>query len=130
MTETNQERSSRILGELKNKYPDVNVIDLDGNGTHFVAEVEPATDHSEYDRAIEVIIKSAPHKHLQMTQQYKILSGTLSLHVDNETVHLGAEDTYTVKPGQVHWAESDDECWLEIYSEPGWTAGDHIPVQL
>lgn len=127
-TETKEERAERILSLLKEKYPNANALDLDGSGQHFVSEVEPADEHPEWDRAIEVIIKSKPHKHHKMTQQYTILEGSLTLHVDNETIELKPGDTYTVKPGLVHWAESDGECWLEIYSEPGWTPEDHIPV--
>lgn len=33
-----------------------------------------------------------------------------------------------VNPGEVHWAEGD-ETWLECYSEPGWTSGDHVLVK-
>ena len=128
--ETHEERAKRILNKLKEKYPDVNTIDLDGSGNHFVSEVEPATDHPEYDRAIEVIIKSQPHKHNKMKQWYTILSGTLQLHVGDETIELNQGDKYVVEPGLVHWAESTDECWLEIYSEPGWTKEDHIPVTI
>lgn len=128
--ETREQRTARILGLLKEKYPNAKALDLDGSGSHFVSEVEPAEDHPEYDRAIEVIFKSKPHKHLKMTQQYKILSGTLQLHIEKNTITLKPGDTYTVHPGLVHWAESSDECWLEIYSEPGWTPKDHIPVSI
>jgi len=91
-----------------------------------VCEVEPVKDHPEYDRAVEVIISSKPHKHLKMTQYYKVLNGNLNLHLDDKTVVLHAGDTYTINPGIIHWATSDDECWVELYSEPGWTKEDHI----
>ncbi len=128
--ETSEQRTDRILKELKAKYPEAKTFDLDGRGMHFVSEVEPTKDHPEYDRAIEVIIQSRPHKHLKMTQNYTILSGTLELHVDDEIIHLQKGDEYTVTPGKVHWAVSKDECWLKIYSRPGWTAEDHIVVDL
>lgn len=128
--ETCQERAERILLELQQKYPGKKAFDLDGNGTHFVCEIEPTSEHPKYDRAVEVIISSMPHKHAEMTQQYKILSGRLELHVGSEVVILHPGEKYTIEPGVVHWARSDDECWLEIYSEPGWTEEDHIPVEL
>ena len=128
--ESVEERASRLLNKLKSKYPGKNVLDLDGRGKHFVCELEPTADHPEYDRAIEIIIDSKPHKHLRMTQYYKVLSGSLQLHVNDKIVVLNAGDSYVVNPGDVHWAQSNDECWLEIYSEPGWTQADHIPVQL
>ena len=126
--ETVEERSNRILSLLKEKYPKSPSYDLDGRGLHFVCEVEPVDEHPEYDRAIEVILSSKPHKHLKMTQNYTIISGTLNLHIGDEIIHLTAGDKYTVSPGNVHFASSDDECWLEIYSEPGWTKEDHIVV--
>jgi len=126
--ETSQQRAHRILSRLKEKYPDSDSYDLDGRGLHFVCEVEPVKDHPEYDRAVEVIISSKPHKHLKMTQFYKVLSGTLNLHLDDKNIILCAGDTYTIKSGIVHWATSDDECWVELYSEPGWTKEDHITV--
>lgn len=128
--ETAKERSNRILNLLRSRYPGKIAYDLDGRGLHFVCEVEPVSEHSEYDRAIEAILSSKPHKHLKMTQYYTILSGTLELHVEDNVVILRPGDKYTVHPGNVHWAESKDECWLEIYSKPGWTKEDHIPVDL
>ena len=127
--ETSQERVARILKTLKEKYPGKDCFDLDGRGLHFVCEVEPTHEHPEYDRAVEVIIDSKPHKHLKMTQQYTILSGNLELHIEDKIVKLKAGDKYTIEPGPVHWAKSDNECWLEIYSTPGWTKEDHIVVK-
>ncbi len=126
--ESTQQRTERILNELKEKYPNTAVYDLDGRGLHFLSEVEPVSDHPEYDRAIEVIISSKPHKHLKMTQYYKIIQGNLNLHIEDNLITLQPGDKYKVQPGIVHWAESDNECWVEIYSEPGWTKEDHIVV--
>jgi len=126
--ETKKQRTARILKQLNNKYPGKKAWDLDGNGQHFACAIDPADDHPEYDTCIEVIIKSRPHKHMKMTQYYTITSGTLKLHVGDKTIKLNPGDKYTVQPGTVHWAESDKECWAEIYSEPGWTKEDHIPV--
>lgn len=128
--ETTKQRSDRILNQLRTKYPGAKAFDLDGRGKHFVCEVEPTKDHPEYDRAIEVILSSKPHKHLRMTQYHTILSGTLELHIEDKVVMLNSGDKYTIHPGNVHWAVSKDECWVEIYSEPGWTEEDHIPVHL
>jgi mannose-6-phosphate isomerase-like protein (cupin superfamily) len=126
--ETPEQRTSRILKQLKSKYPGAKSYDLDGRGLHFVCEVEPVDDHPDYDRAIEVIIESRPHKHLKMTQNYSILSGNLELHIGDEVIPLKTGDKYTVLPNKVHWANSNNECWLEIYSRPGWTKEDHIVV--
>ncbi|MBI2325921.1 cupin domain-containing protein [Candidatus Collierbacteria bacterium] len=126
--ESLEERSERILNELKNKYPKTKAYDLDGHSEHFVCEIEPVTDHPGYDRAVEVILKSQPHKHLIMTQYYTIISGTLELHDGEKVIVLNPGDKYTINPGRTHWAVSKNECWVEIYSKPGWTKQDHIPV--
>lgn len=126
----NKKRVQKILDQLREKYPGSKAFDLDGCGLHFACEVEPTEDHPAYDRAVEVIISSKPHKHKEMTQYYTVLSGTLELHVEGETIILKEGDKYIVEPNKVHWARSEDECWVEIYSEPGWTKEDHIPVDL
>jgi quercetin dioxygenase-like cupin family protein len=64
-----------------------------------------------------------------MTQRYTIVSGDLELHVENQKIQLKTGDKYTVKPNNIHWAKSDDECWVEIYSRPGWTKEDHVLVK-
>ena len=125
--EYKEDRAVRIINELKNKYPEASCYDIDGRGLHFVSEIEPPKDHPEYDKAVEVIISSKPHKHLKMVQQYTIISGNLRLHLDDKVVYLSVGNKCTVYPNTVHWAESEgDECWVEIYSEPGWTAEDPI----
>ncbi|MEP7103088.1 MAG: cupin domain-containing protein [Candidatus Dojkabacteria bacterium] len=126
--ESLNERSERILKELSDKFPNKRAWDVDGRGLHFVSEVEPVEEHPEYDKAVEVIISSKPHKHLKMTQYYTILKGNLKLYIDNNPIHLREGDKYIIKPSQIHWAKSDDESWVEIYSEPGWTKEDHIIV--
>ena len=126
--ETTEKRSKRIISQLKAKYPGKDCYDLDGRGMHFVCEVEPVNEHPEYDRAVEVIIQNKPHKHLKMTQQYTILLGKLDLYVNNQKHHLFPGDKFTVSPNSVHWAISQNECWVEIYSTPGWTKADHIVI--
>ncbi|MBT6690235.1 hypothetical protein HN903_03500 [archaeon] len=126
--ETLEQRSRRILNQLKTKYPNKNAFDLDGKGMHFVSEIEPTSNHPEYDKAIEVIIKSRPHKHLKMIQHYTILSGTLKLYLDDKVIILQPKDEYTINPNTIHWATSEKECWVEIYSKPGWSKEDHISM--
>lgn len=126
--ETVEERSNRIISQLKEKYPGKKAYDLDGRGMHFVCEIEPVEEHPEYDRAIEVIFQSIPHKHLNMRQWYTVLSGTLEFHEGDKIIELKTGDKHTVGPGNVHWARSGDGCWVELYSEPGWTKEDHIRV--
>lgn len=124
-----KDRAEHILLKLKQKYPNAKSYDLDGRGQHFVSEIDPVTDHLEFDRAIEVIFSSKPHKHIKMTQYYTIISGELELHLDDNVIHLKSGDKYTILPGIIHWAKSSKGAWVEIFSEPGWTAEDHIVVQ-
>ena len=126
--EATEQRTKRILNQLQTKYPKKNAFDLDGRGMHFVCEIDPTGNHPEYDRAVEVILSSKPHMHLKMTQHYTILSGSLTLYVGKKVVVLNPGDTYTIPPNNAHRATSDDECWVEIYSKPGWTKEDHIVV--
>ena len=129
MKETVSERSDRIIEQLKKRYPNTTVYDLDGRGEHFLSEIEPVSDHPEYDRAVEVIISSKPHKHLKMIQYYTVISGTLELHIDDTLIILKPGDKYTINPGEIHWAKSQDEALIEIYSKPGWTKEDHIAIE-
>ena len=126
--ENTEQRTDRVLQLLRDKYPNRDSYDLDGRGLHFVCEVEPVSEHPEYDTAIEVIIKSKPHKHLKMTQRYTVLEGSMDLYVDDEEVHLEKGDQYVIVPGRVHWATSDGKSLVELYSVPGWTKEDHIVV--
>lgn len=126
--ETIEQRTNRVLKLLKDKYPEKDSYDLDGRGLHFVCEVEPVSEHPEYDTAIEVIIKSKPHKHLKMTQRYTVLEGSMDLYVEDEEIHLEKGGQYVIVPGRVHWATSDGKSLVELYSVPGWTKEDHIVV--
>ena len=127
--ESSQQRAERIINSLKSKYPGKNSFDLDGRCMHFVCEVEPVDEHPQYDRAVEVIILSKPHKHFKMTQFYTILKGNLELHLNDKVFNLKEGEKYSIVPNTVHWAKSYNECWVEIYSKPGWTKADHIIIE-
>ena len=128
--ETVRDRQQRVIKMLNDKYPGRDSYDLDGRGLHFVCEVEPVSEHPEYDTAVEVIIKSKSHKHLKMTQRYTVLSGRMELHIEDEVIHLKEGDKYVITPGKVHWATSDGKSLVELYSVPGWTKEDHIVVDI
>jgi mannose-6-phosphate isomerase-like protein (cupin superfamily) len=93
---------------------------------HFVCELEPVADHSGYDRAVEVIIATAPHKHKRTTQRYTVLRETLELHVNDASILLREGDTYTIELQAAHWATSEDQAVVEICSKPAWTPEDHL----
>src|SRR5690349_20640534 len=96
--ETPALRADRILSRLRSSYPGKRCYDVDGRATHFVCEVEPVDEQSGYDKAVEVIITSSPHKHERTPQRYKVLKGTLELHLNAASILLHKGDTYTVEP--------------------------------
>jgi len=116
----------KVIHELKVKYPGKNVFpnSIDKSG-EVVCEIEPTSEHPEYSKAIAVIDKSLSHFHFQATETYKILKGSLTLHVNHEQHVLNEGDTFVIEPKKIHWAEGK-EVWVECYSEPGWNPDDHI----
>lgn len=126
-TSNSTKRTRRIIKELQEEFPGKKIYDLHGDGQHFVCEIEPGNEHPEYDRAIEVMVKTKPHKHLKTKQVYLVRSGTLRLHVQ-KVIDLKPGDVYIIEPGDIHWAESDDECRVELHSTPAWTKEDHITI--
>jgi mannose-6-phosphate isomerase-like protein (cupin superfamily) len=123
--ETAAERADRILRVLRSSFPGKSCYEVDGRGVHFVCEVEPVDKDSGWDKAVEVIISSTPRKHEHTTQRYRVLAGTLELHVNDASILLREGETYFVEPKTAHWATSEDEAVVEIRSRPGWTADDH-----
>ncbi|MFA6501866.1 MAG: cupin domain-containing protein [Parachlamydiales bacterium] len=116
----------RIIDDLKIKYPSRNIIKNDeSNSTEILCEIDPSKDHPDYSNAVAIIDKSKPHVHRKTTETYKIIKGKLILHIGDQSKELNEGDTYTIEPGNVHWAEGN-ETWVECYSEPGWTFEDHI----
>lgn len=92
-----------------------------------LCEVEPTHNHPNYSVAIAVIDKSTPHMHRVIEETYTVIRGELILHANDETITLKRDESYTIEPGVVHWAEGD-ETWVECLSKPGWTKEDHIIV--
>lgn len=123
-------KPDEIIQKLQDMYPGKETYDLDGRGQHFVCEIEPVSEHSEYDTAAEVIIQSKPHKHLKMTQTYTIVEGELELYCDDEMYLLKKGDVHTILPGIVHWAKGSADTLSILHSRPGWTKEDHIVVEV
>lgn len=118
--------AKKILILLRLKYPGKNIIKNDeSNPTEILCEVDPTQDHPDHSNAVAIIDKSKPHVHHRTTETYKVTKGKLVLHVGDQSKELNEGDTYTIKPGNVHWAEGN-ETWVECYSEPGWVFEDHI----
>lgn len=126
--ETPEQRSSRILSELLMKYPGANCLDVDGHATHFACEVEPAFQHPEYDKSAEVIILSRAHKFENSSQTYSVIKGSLELHVGEDEFVLDEGNSFEVNAGATRWAQSTNECLVEITSKPGRIEGERVLV--
>ncbi len=117
------------LDYFSEHHPGCNVVLIPAeNPTEIICEIDPAHDHTEYSVAIAAILESVPHYHALSTETYKVLRGNLTLHVDDEIIRLSQDDSYTIKPGQIHFSQGDFSL-VEVRSEPGWTNDDHIIVK-
>lgn len=124
--ETPDQKTARIIGDLNAKYPGKKCFDVDGRGTHFVCEVEPAFEHPEYDKSAEIIILSRAHKFENSAQTYTVLRGSLELHVGEDVLVLDEGNSYEIAAGITRWAQSENECLVEIISKPGKTEADRV----
>lgn len=123
--------ATKVINRLAKQYPNCTIIkNLDKNGrvTEIICETKPTQDHPEYSEAVAVIDSSIMHFHKKTTETYKVLKGELTVVTDKETFHLKEGDSLILKPGTVH-ANIGKETWVKVYSEPGWTLGDHIPLE-
>ena len=117
---------SNILTELQTRYPGKKILCLpEENPTEIICEIEPTSDHPKYSRAIAVIGQSLPHRHNSTTETYEVLRGKLAVIVDGMEHILAEGDKLTINPNSIHSASGDD-VWTKCYSEPGWSAEDHI----
>lgn len=115
-----------VLKKLKKLYPNKTIVCLPKNNpTEILCELEPSGKHTEYSLVVSVIDKSVEHYHLMTTEHYKVIKGELDLFVDGVKHHLAEGDEFVLKPKQRHYAIGS-ETWVECYSTPGWTAGDHF----
>lgn len=119
----------KIRQEFEQNYPGKFIVEnkIEEVVTEIVCETEPTSEHPEYSKAIAVIDKSRLHYHKKLTETYKILKGTLILHINDSVVELKEGDVYAIQPNTIHWAEGN-ETWLEVSSTPGWTIDDHIII--
>lgn len=124
--ETPNQKATGIIGELNAQYPGKKCFDVDSRGTHFICEIEPIFNHPEYDKSAEVIILSRAHKFENSAQTYTVLKGSLELHADEDILVLDEGNSYEVAAGITRWAQSENECLVEIISKPGKTEADRV----
>lgn len=120
--------AAKILEQMSAQYPGKNIVLLPAdNPTEIICEVDPTSDHPDYNVAVAVIDQSETHYHPKATEEYLVLSGSLILNADGMEITLETGDAYTIQPGVVHSAKGDST-WVSVRSEPGWTTEDHIIV--
>ncbi len=117
---------AKIIKELKDKYPGKFILlNTPENVREIVCEIEPTSAHRDYSTAVAVIDRSKPHYHQHITEDYKVLKGTLVLHIGKKVFTLHAGESTVIKPGNIHFAEGD-ETWIITTAHPGWTKEDHL----
>lgn len=120
--------SIKIISTFEKMYPGRQIIKNPvTKTTEILCEVEPAGTHPQYSIAIAVIDKSIPHLHKVTSETYTVIRGTLKLHANDEIIELKRDQSYTIEPGVIHWAEGE-ETWVECLSRPAWTKEDHVLV--
>lgn len=117
--------ATKVLEELKSKYPNKNIVQPSGE---IICEVEPTSDHPKWSKAIAVIDQSVLHFHTKAIEEYTVLKGDLILTVEGEDHSIPEGQSYIIYQMQHHSAKGD-ETWVEVQSTPGWTSEDHIVVK-
>jgi len=122
-------KAEEIIKKLKSEFPGKSVIpNSEANPGEIICEVEPTNEHSDYSLAIAYIKKSSSHRHVKTIETYEVEEGQLDLYLDGVRNTLRTNQTYTINPGIIHWAEGN---WtrVKVASKPGWTSDDHIIVE-
>lgn len=119
----------KVVAKLKEDYPGRNIIFNDEqNPTEIVCEFQPTSENPEQSAIVAVVDKIIPHYHKVSTEVYEVLSGPVTLYVDNQKHILQNGETFEIKPGKVHYAVGN-EAWIRCTSTPGWTPEDHLLVE-
>ena len=118
----------QVIAYFAKQYPVSNIVALPpDNPTEIICEIDPSSEHPEYNVAIAAIKESAPHYHQKSTEVYEVVQGEIALVVDGQEHRLRAGDVYTIQPGSVHAARGNFAI-VRVTSRPGWTPEDHFLV--
>jgi mannose-6-phosphate isomerase-like protein (cupin superfamily) len=117
----NDVQIERAKAELVRTYPGCRVI-VGEDKREMIAEITPG-------RAVAVIERSQPHFHGKMREIYRVLRGTLYVACGGQGHVLREGETLSIEPGLIHYARAANEpAWIEVASEPPWSAEDHHVV--
>ncbi len=112
---------ARICEELLREYPGARIKVAPG-GAEIIAELDPR-------RAVAVIERTAPHFHRRTTESYRALRGTLYVVCGGQGHVLAPGESLRIDPPLLHSARAaDGVAWIEVLSDPMWTADDHLVV--
>lgn len=122
--------TAQVVKELEEKYPGKKIIKNDkDNPTEIICEIEPASDHPEWSKAIAVIDQSIAHYHIKATEHYTIIKGTLTLIVEGEKNYRLPEGQSFIIHQMEHHSAKGDSTWVEVQSTPGWKIEDHRLIE-
>ena len=121
--------AQHIINELQQQYPGKTIIKNDeDNPTEIICEIDPTSEHPEFNVAIAVIDSSISHYHTLSQEEYEVIKGELIVTIDGKEFTLHAGEKITIHPGSIHSAVGR-ETWIKATSRPGWAPGDHILVK-
>ena len=119
-----------VITNLQKSYPGKTIIkNNEENPTEIICEIEPTSEHPEYDVAIAVIDHSFPHYHEKSEEEYEVIKGKLVVTIDGKEFALRAGEKIIIYPGSIHSAVGR-ETWIKATSRPGWTPEDHILLKI
>jgi mannose-6-phosphate isomerase-like protein (cupin superfamily) len=119
---------NKITLQLQSQFPGKTIIKVpERSPGEILCEVDPTSEHPEYSKAIAIIDRSIPHVHYETKETYKVLKGSLVVHISGVEYPLKEGESIVIEPDKIHWAEGK-ETWVECYSEPGWRIDDHVRI--
>jgi len=122
--------TTQIINELKAKYPGKRIVKNNKTDpTEIICEIEPTSDHPKWSNAVAVIDQSLPHFHINSTEEYTVLKGTLIITKEGKDYNIPQGQSFIVYRGEHHSAKGNST-WVECKSTPGWTPEDHTLIAL
>lgn len=117
--------TTAVIAQLREEFPGKTIVCLpEDNPTEIIVELD-RNGVEDCSVAVAVIDRSAPHYHRMLTETYEVQEGVLYLQVEGMLHVLNPGDTFTIHPGQVHWAEGK-ATRIIVTCTPPWRPDDHI----
>ncbi len=95
-------------------------------------EIVTAENTLPFGVMMVLLTKSRPHFHKHTREKYVLISGSLTVHIDDECVMLTRPmDEVDIPINMTHWAESftpDTPAQILVITTPAWTKEDQHAV--